>query len=406
MLRRLSFTAGRVRTGLLSVLLAGAASCLFADRLVLKNGRTLECVVEEQTPSLVRVRVASGELVFPQNLIQRVETESDSKNETIRYQWEQAAEKRRKLSSGLAGELSRKFEELRRMQVEAMSAQQKNDAVAGAQRKAELKIQRVASDLQNLSSRLSEIQARNDAIQLPKLNSSSPSQVRSYNRILSSKNDLQHQAFSLISTIQQKQVAIEDARKSIDRLFEDSRASSETISRYLEFLSEFSDWFDDHEKKKELKRLPEVEALVKRVRRQLDKFKEQVFSTPISVRRDGNTWLVSTRINGAATGEFIFDTGATSMSLYESFARKAGVSTAGAPSVVVETAGGRVMGRRVMLDSVQVGEEIVRRVPCVVIPDGTSREHDGLLGMSFLSHFNINFQGNGREIELIRLGSQ
>lgn len=91
------------------------------------------------------------------------------------------------------------------------------------------------------------------------------------------------------------------------------------------------------------------------------------------------------QINGRAV-QFIVDTGATQVSLGESEAQRLGISTQGAPRVNLGTANGVVVGHRVKLDSVRVGELLVYGVDAVVLPQPLPYV---LLGNSFLNRFQM-----------------
>lgn len=110
-------------------------------------------------------------------------------------------------------------------------------------------------------------------------------------------------------------------------------------------------------------------------------------------------------INGAA-GSFILDTGATFVSITSRFATKARIVTERENQAAIETAGGRVLAEIGYAETVSVGEA---QAFGVVIAVHRDVEHpfgnriDGLLGMSFLSRFNIHLSPNGVELTSIRL---
>jgi clan AA aspartic protease (TIGR02281 family) len=102
----------------------------------------------------------------------------------------------------------------------------------------------------------------------------------------------------------------------------------------------------------------------------------------------GDRVIVKVLINGKETGRFLVDTGATTTLLYRGIAERLALG----PESKIGRAQSRVAdgrtidGEIVRLDSVQVGRSRVDGALAVVIPaDGA--DFDGLLGMSFLSHF-------------------
>jgi aspartyl protease family protein len=98
----------------------------------------------------------------------------------------------------------------------------------------------------------------------------------------------------------------------------------------------------------------------------------------------GHFWSDGT-INGR-TARFMVDTGATMVSMSQSDAERIGLNFRDAPRGVVRTANGDVPAHRVILDSIRVGDVLVRSVEAVVIP--TSMDHV-LLGNSFLARFQL-----------------
>ncbi len=93
-------------------------------------------------------------------------------------------------------------------------------------------------------------------------------------------------------------------------------------------------------------------------------------------------------INGKAV-HFLLDTGATDVAIPESLARSFGL-VRGAP-VTVSTANGRTEGYRTRLDSLQLGDILLRDVRALVVP-GLDGEQV-LLGMSALKQLEFTQRG-------------
>lgn len=91
------------------------------------------------------------------------------------------------------------------------------------------------------------------------------------------------------------------------------------------------------------------------------------------------------QINGR-TVQFMVDTGATQVILSESDARRIGLKYEQGQKVRVNTANGAVMGHRVQLDSVRIGEAQVFQVGGIVLPQTMPYV---LLGNSFLTRFQM-----------------
>jgi aspartyl protease family protein len=95
----------------------------------------------------------------------------------------------------------------------------------------------------------------------------------------------------------------------------------------------------------------------------------------------------STRLEGRESGTFVIDTGASYVTVSRAFAERAKIDTAHAPSIVLQTANGARTGAVIVLESVEVQGVKAARVPAVVIDDLGGA--DGLLGLSFLSRFDL-----------------
>jgi len=100
-------------------------------------------------------------------------------------------------------------------------------------------------------------------------------------------------------------------------------------------------------------------------------------------------------INGASV-TFLVDTGANTIAMNSATAKRAGINyTKGRPGSA-RTASGYARIYGIKLDTVKVGEIVLRNVEAGVI-DGPQPETP-LLGMSFLSAFDMKREGNKMEL--------
>jgi clan AA aspartic protease (TIGR02281 family) len=93
-------------------------------------------------------------------------------------------------------------------------------------------------------------------------------------------------------------------------------------------------------------------------------------------------------INGIC-GTFVLDIGATFVFLRNSFAQKANVEIDQESIVRLRTANGIANGKRGRAKAIQLRSLLAKDVPIVVQAGAYGENIDGLLGMSFLSRFNI-----------------
>jgi aspartyl protease family protein len=111
----------------------------------------------------------------------------------------------------------------------------------------------------------------------------------------------------------------------------------------------------------------------------------------VPIGRPGQTIVVTASINGRP-GRFVLDTGATFVSLKRSFAKLAKVQVDEASSLQLNTENGVAEGKRGHAKSVSLKKLTAQDVAVVVQTDDRGSygdKIDGLLGMSFLSRFDM-----------------
>jgi clan AA aspartic protease (TIGR02281 family) len=109
------------------------------------------------------------------------------------------------------------------------------------------------------------------------------------------------------------------------------------------------------------------------------------------LQRRGDVVIIDVTINGVK-GKFVFDTGASSVTLRRTFAEKAKVEIDEASTVKLSTANGIAEGKRGRAKLIQLKSVKSSDVPIIVQNEAKGSYGDGiegLLGMSFLSRFNV-----------------
>lgn len=110
--------------------------------------------------------------------------------------------------------------------------------------------------------------------------------------------------------------------------------------------------------------------------------------------RPGRVVTVPVTVNHTSA-TLILDTGASFVVLKDSFARKAGIDLDQRTSVQLHTANGVVGGKRGRASTMQLRSLKASGVPVIVEADGAAAYHaDGLLGLSFLSRFNVTIDAH------------
>ncbi len=108
----------------------------------------------------------------------------------------------------------------------------------------------------------------------------------------------------------------------------------------------------------------------------------------------GQRILVDVRLNGRTSARLLLDTGADVTLINPSSLTAAGadlVRSSGRAEIRGVTGSERVIA--VMLESIEVGQARVERLPVVAYEMG-SRETDGLLGRDFLDRFNVTIDSS------------
>ncbi len=104
--------------------------------------------------------------------------------------------------------------------------------------------------------------------------------------------------------------------------------------------------------------------------------------------------------NGAETGTFVVDTGATSVALSSAFARRLGLDLTRAKRVQVMTASGADTAYALRVARIDLGGAVAEDVPILVMDNLNGQSSDGLLGMSFLSRFIMRLDAHEGILEL------
>ncbi len=113
-------------------------------------------------------------------------------------------------------------------------------------------------------------------------------------------------------------------------------------------------------------------------------------SRSASLTADARGHFITTGTINGATVRFMVDTGATSVAMGASDARRANVNTRNGKPIMVQTANGVVQAWLVTLDNVRVGDVVLNNV------EGAVHPHDMpvvLLGMSFLNRMEMTRDG-------------
>jgi aspartyl protease family protein len=106
----------------------------------------------------------------------------------------------------------------------------------------------------------------------------------------------------------------------------------------------------------------------------------------------GGHFFATIAINGVPA-RVLVDTGATTVAISPSTARRIGLDLRRGRRAQSQTANGVTESTTVVLNSVELGGNIVRNVVGDVMSQDMGKEFEVLLGMNFLKHFEVNSDG-------------
>jgi aspartyl protease family protein len=122
------------------------------------------------------------------------------------------------------------------------------------------------------------------------------------------------------------------------------------------------------------------------------------------LRGQKNVVTVKAEINGVR-GLFVLDTGASYVSVKSAFADRAKIPQTGTGEITLMTANGTAKAKLSKADKVQLGNLEATNVP-IVVQNLDEKSYgvgvDGLLGMSFLSRFEVQMAGGSIEVRTRR----
>ncbi len=228
-----------------------------------------------------------------------------------------------------------------------------------------------------------------------------------------------------VEAIREKQAEIEQAHAERQKFQDDQQAKIddaraayiETMYTWVEKAKAVTDKYAELAKNEEVAQAIAVMAEQDKrkyklgpsrrfasIQKELAKAAEEYQRGAVDLRKEGNVMMIDVRINGKPIRSMILDTGASSMSLPYLFAKDLGIEpTEKDPIVKVQMADGELVDAwQIKLESVQVGEFVVKNVEALVLPESLHAA-PALLGNSFLSNFTYEIDPERGKLILSRL---
>jgi clan AA aspartic protease (TIGR02281 family) len=120
----------------------------------------------------------------------------------------------------------------------------------------------------------------------------------------------------------------------------------------------------------------------------------------VKLKKDGMSFYVDAIINEKIHTRLVLDSGATSVVVSNNIANKLGIDLHSAPAVHFASATSNAVGHEVTLKSIRLDDAKVGDIKAIVYDTTSQDGEEGLLGMSFLSHFKFTMDADHSQLWL------
>lgn len=368
---------------LLTVIMATAWPAA-GDTIRMTTGRAIEGIIVEENDEAVVLDIGVGTTTIRRHRIQSIERGDAGETSKIEKQWEEKYYTHKRHVPEQFQALASEFQRLTDRRAAARRSQRSIEAMKAAEDRLQRELNALHRALGAMSSQLhQESQGKRDTAEA----------VSRYNTLVASNNFLGIR-------LREKRRGAEGNRTKLD-------GGYASLVSYNESLAAFRTQFDTA--KRALVDDAEAEERARkylaRLEEHLSEYGGDFTSYEIRTARHGKSVVLNVILNGRVSARFLFDTGASTVTLSSELAARLGISGNPEHVMPVYVADGRtVEAIPVLLDSVNAGGAIVRRVPAMIMPKAPGPQIDGLLGMTFLREFDIRFDPARRKLILTRFG--
>ncbi|NCC49592.1 MAG: TIGR02281 family clan AA aspartic protease [Spartobacteria bacterium] len=329
------------------------------DVVHLTNGRTLEGVVKEETDAGVVLDVGLGSITLKREKILRIEKADTTEN--MEKAWKDKYFTHKQYVPEGLEDIAAGFNGLVNAREQSRQASKQLENLQKEMVTLQESAHQIEQELLAAVSAWQSVSAKDDPV--------------GYNTIIARHNALRGRHAQTLKTYEQRVKETQEQRK--------------IIHNYLRALDIFS---RETSRQARNDATPEQLAFLEKINQRLKGFQQEVHQVHIDsdVNKNGQ-FYVTARLNDKLDVRMLVDTGASSVSITEKIADILQLEMDSARETKVTLANGEVTEAiPVILDSVQVGDSKVERVPTVVLGKGDyGQDIDGLLGMSFLQEFMI-----------------
>jgi clan AA aspartic protease (TIGR02281 family) len=331
---------------------------LSADTLYLKNGQTIDGVIEKETDAQVIIDVGAGVFTFNKTEVERVE-KNTQRNEIAEEQNEPQDPTEKELNK-----LITKARVKRRLVSRYNSERHVVEA----------KIEKVEAQLRPLYKELEKV---SDALEKYEPGESLPihewkrahAAVTSRDKTLSQIKDYELE----LGVIKKEETEI---AKNLGQALAEYATLNASITRLYDVIIRNDTTGTMRDK-------------LQYVKKMIDRYKDDWESKSIPLQKSGNSYHVEVQLNDSKFYTFLLDTGASAVIITRAMANEIGVR----PSEEFRTVdckiadGSIVEGKAVILRSVSVGGMRAEDVQAIIMEEDEEKSVNPLLGMTYLQHF-------------------
>ena len=358
------------------------SSFVAADTITLKNGRSIDGIIQKETPTQITLSLGPGAVTINKSQVASIR-KSDAEGESqIRDDWRRyyfAHEKY--VPQGL-------------------------ESLAAEYRSIDIQREAATENLARLRSSTTERKVLRDEVgrlqqesvdcmrrlpsNLPPADAKHAAEIANYNALIGRHNALGARMEIVQDALLKKEAMDEDCRKQI----------AAYLRALLNFQRTFAAHYDRYRKTRGTK---QEDVFFTELAKKVGTYSTEIKETDIPFETDGPHAIVTARINNQVNARLLLDTGATVVQISETLADRLHLQLPDEPTLKVTLAdGSEVRVKPVVFDALQVADARAEHVAGIVSPSAPSPGVDGLLGMSFLREFDMRLDGAGHKLILQR----
>jgi clan AA aspartic protease (TIGR02281 family) len=189
-------------------------------------------------------------------------------------------------------------------------------------------------------------------------------------------------------------------QNQLTKSFKEVASGKKTISHYLQTLDSLKSKVQESKSRlSSIGNKDQAKSFWEKIDKKLAQFDDEFKSISVPHESTSNHMILNVRINDRIEGRFLLDTGASYVTLSQKMAKRLGLNLSSSIKIPLTMADGSMIdGKPVILNSMRVGDIQANRVTAIVLPSPPSKGIDGLLGMSFLREFVINFDPANKKL--------